>query len=173
MEFTEECLTVFWISVFALLCVFFFGYMAPGPRWHDHFDTCITYISKVTFNQESWQYVRYSVYMLICHSLLKGFSVLKHYPFKKIINLQKFSVQSCHHMHKGSYAGELHCLLLQPWRQPYLTRLREEIWYLWYGGPQWTVRSSVQYYPSQFAGLGNYFPCSSADIYAWALICCF
>ena len=31
MEFTEECLTVFW-TVYALLCVLFFGYLAPGPR---------------------------------------------------------------------------------------------------------------------------------------------
>ena len=46
---------------------------------------------------------------------------------KTIINLQKFSVQSCHHSHKGSYIRELHCLLLQPWRKPYLTRLREDI----------------------------------------------
>ena len=43
-----------------------------------------------------------------------------------IINLQKCSVQSCHHRHKGSYTKELHFLLLQPWRQPYLTRSRED-----------------------------------------------
>ena len=40
--------------------------------------------------------------------------------------LQKCSVQSCHHRHKGPYTGELHFLLLQPWRQPYLTRPRED-----------------------------------------------
>ena len=44
---------------------------------------------------------------------------------KTIINLQTFSVHSCHRSHKGPYTGELHCLLLQPRRQPYLTRSRE------------------------------------------------
>ena len=34
---------------------------------------------------------------------------------------------------------------------------------IWYGGPQWTVHSSVQFYLSQFAGLGNHLPCSSTD----------
>ena len=50
------------------------------------------------------------------------FSTLTLHILKIIINLQNFSVQSCHHRHKGSYNGELHCLFLQPWRQPYLTR---------------------------------------------------
>ena len=55
------------------------------------------------------------------------FSPLTLSILKTIINLQKFSVQSCHHRHKGSYTGELHCLLLQPCRKPCLTRLREDI----------------------------------------------
>ena len=44
---------------------------------------------------------------------------------KTIIKLQTFSVRSDHQRHKGSCTGELHCLLLQPRRQPYLTRSRE------------------------------------------------
>ena len=51
--------------------------------WHLGQDDKITlklytnvYIFKVTFNQERWQYVRCSVCMLICHSLLKGLSIL-------------------------------------------------------------------------------------------------
>ena len=53
------------------------------------------------------------------------FSLLTLPILKTIINLQNFSVQSCHHRHKGSLTGELHCLFLQPLRQPYLTRSRE------------------------------------------------
>ena len=57
MEFTEECLTVFLTNVHALLCVIF-GYLAPGTRSQDHVDLIYNvYIFKVTFNQESWQYV--------------------------------------------------------------------------------------------------------------------
>ena len=44
-----------------------------------------------------------------------------------IINVQIYSVQSCHHRHKGLYTGELHFVLLQPWRQPYRTRSREDV----------------------------------------------
>ena len=46
----------------------------------------------------------------------QGFSVIEHYllNLKTIINLQKCSVQSCYHRHKGSYTGDLHLLLLQP-----------------------------------------------------------
>ena len=57
------------------------------------------------------------------------FSPLALHILKTIINLQNFSIQSCHHRHKGSYTGERHCLFLQPWslRQPYLTRSRENI----------------------------------------------
>ena len=58
MEFTEECLTVFWTYVHALLCVNFL------VTWHLGQDDKITlilytnvYILKVTFNQESWQYL--------------------------------------------------------------------------------------------------------------------
>ena len=58
MESTEECLTVFWTYVHALLCGFFF------VTWHLGQDDKITlildtnvYILKVTINQESWQYV--------------------------------------------------------------------------------------------------------------------
>ena len=65
--------------------------------------------------------------MPICHSLLEGFCPLTLFILKTIINLQKFSVQSCQHRHKGSYTGELYCLLLQPCREPYLTRSREDI----------------------------------------------
>ena len=53
MEFTEEFLTVFWTYEHALLCA-----------WHlDQNDKIMLilytkiYIFKVTFNQESWQYV--------------------------------------------------------------------------------------------------------------------
>ena len=63
MEFTKECLTVFWTYVHALLCVYF---------WLLGQDDKITlilytnvYILKVTFNQESWQYVPKSVCKLI------------------------------------------------------------------------------------------------------------
>ena len=56
----------------------------------------------------------------------KDFQSFNIVHLKTIINLQKFSVQSCHHRHKGSHTGELHFLLLQPWRQPYLIRLRED-----------------------------------------------
>ena len=42
------------------------------------------------------------------------FSPLTLSILKTIINLQKFSVKSCHHIHKGSHTGELHCLFLQP-----------------------------------------------------------
>ena len=55
------------------------------------------------------------------------FSYLTLPILRTIINLQKCSVQSYHHRHKGSYTGELHFLLLQPWRQPYLIRSRENI----------------------------------------------
>ena len=55
------------------------------------------------------------------------FSPLTLSILKTITNLQKFSVQSCHHRHKGSYTGVLHCLLLKPLRQPYLTWSREDI----------------------------------------------
>ena len=54
------------------------------------------------------------------------FSPLTSPILKTIINLQKCIVQSCHHRYKGSYTGELHCLLLQPRRQPYLIRSRED-----------------------------------------------
>ena len=37
MEFTEKYLTVFWTD-YALLCVLFIGYLAPGPRCQDHVD---------------------------------------------------------------------------------------------------------------------------------------
>ena len=54
MEFTEECLTVLWIYVYVMLCV-----------WHLGQDNKIArilytnvYILKVIFNQESWQYVQ-------------------------------------------------------------------------------------------------------------------
>ena len=53
------------------------------------------------------------------------FSYLTLPILKTIINLQKCSVQNCHHRHKGSYTVELH-FLLQPLRQPYLTRSRED-----------------------------------------------
>ena len=43
------------------------------------------------------------------------------------IDLLTFSVNSYNHRHKGSYTEELHCLLLQPLRQPYLTRSKEDI----------------------------------------------
>ena len=42
------------------------------------------------------------------------------------IDLKTFSVNSYHHRHKASYTEELHCLLLQPLRQPFLTRSRED-----------------------------------------------
>ena len=54
MEFTEECLTVFWTYVHALLCVLFL------VTWHLGQDDKMTlilytnvYIFKDTFNQES------------------------------------------------------------------------------------------------------------------------
>ena len=55
------------------------------------------------------------------------FSYLTLPILKAIINLQKCSVQNCHHRHKGSYTGELHFILLQPWRQPYITRSRGDL----------------------------------------------
>ena len=58
MEFTEECLIVFWTYVHALLLVYFL------VTWHLGQDDMITLILftnvnifKVTFNLESWQYV--------------------------------------------------------------------------------------------------------------------
>ena len=62
LEFTEEYLTVFWIKVHALFWRLFL------VIWHLGQDDKITlilytnvYIFKVIFNQESWQYVLYSV----------------------------------------------------------------------------------------------------------------
>ena len=91
---------------------------------------------------------------------------------KTIINLQNFSVQSCHHRHKGSYTGELHCLFLQPWRQPYLTRSGKGIdacGMVVHSGLYIPVSSYL--HQSKFAGLGIYLPRSSADPHTWALIC--
>ena len=77
LEFTEEYLTVFWTNVHALLCVYFWlpDTLAKMTRSRWSYNTNV-YIFKVTFNQESWQYVPYSVCKLIRHSLLKGFSVI-------------------------------------------------------------------------------------------------
>ena len=97
----------------------------------------------------------------------KDFQSLNITCFKNSHQFTEIKYSKLPNMHKGSYTGELHCLLLQPWRQPYLIR-----WCLWYGGPQWTVHSSVYLYQSQFSGLGNHFPCSSADPHTKAFICC-
>ena len=117
-----------WLS-FGLMsmhcCAFIFGYLAPGPRsrW--------SYIQTYTFSK--WHLTKRAGNM--CHNLYeswydtafsKDFQLFNITFLKTIINLQKYSVQSCHHRHKGSYTGELHCLFLQHWRQLYLTRARED-----------------------------------------------
>ena len=79
------------------------------------------------------------------------------------IDLQTFGVNSYHHGHKESYTEELHCLLLQPLRQPYFTRSREDI-----DACDMVIHSglyipdSVKSYPSQSAGLGNHCTSSSS-----------
>ena len=123
MEFTEEFLSVFWTYVHALLCVYFWllGTWAKitRSRW--------SYIQTHTFSK--WHLTKRAGNM--CHNLnvswydtafLRLFSYLTLPILKTIINLQKCSVQSCHHRHKGSYTGELHFVLLQT----YLTRSRED-----------------------------------------------
>ena len=55
MEFTEEYLNVFWTYAHALLCVYFW-LLGQDDKIILIIYTNV-YISKVTFNQESWQYV--------------------------------------------------------------------------------------------------------------------
>ena len=58
VEFTEECLTVYWIYVNVSLWVFF-GYLAPGRRKQDCVDLIYKRIHfQSDIKQESWQYVR-------------------------------------------------------------------------------------------------------------------
>ena len=112
MEFTEECLTVFYIYVHALLCFFLvIWHLGQDDKITLILYTCV-YIFKVTFNHESWQYVQLSDGMPLPSQRI--FSPLTLSILKTIINLQKFSVQSCHNRHKELYTGELQVLLLQP-----------------------------------------------------------
>ena len=108
MEFTEECLTVFWTYVHALLCA-----------WHLDQDDKITLIL-------------YTICMLADmkqpSQRIVSYLTLPFFKKKTIINLQKCRVHSCHHRHKGSHIGEQHCLLLHPRGQPYRTRSREDFY---------------------------------------------
>ena len=105
MEFTEECLSGFWTYVHALLSIYFWlpGTWAKMTRSRWSYRQTFFFF-KVTFNQESWQYVPYSVYKLIWHkSFQRIFSYLTLPILQTIINSQKYSVQSCLNRHKGSY----------------------------------------------------------------------
>ena len=105
VEFTEECLTVFWTYGHALLCVYFWllGTWAKMTR------SCWYYIQTYTFSK--WHLTKRAGNM--CHNLYVSwydtafssiFSYLTLPIVKTIINLQKCSVQSCHYRHKGRAA---------------------------------------------------------------------
>ena len=170
MEFTDECLTVFG-SMSMHRYAFIFGYMMTGSRQY-----CIQ-----TYTFSKWHLTKRvgDMYenLYVCWyatAFQRIFSPLTWSILKTIINLQKLSVQSCHHRHKGSYTRELHCLLLQPWRQPYPIRLIEDI------DACGMVVHSRLYIPvsnSIYHSLLNLAIISPAlyiaDPHTWALICCF
>ena len=70
---------------------------------------------------------------------------------KTIINLQKCSVQICHHRHKGSYTGELHFLISA-------TRSRED-----FDACSMVLHSGLYIPVSSRTNPSNHFPCSSTD----------